>query len=131
MELYEKSAVMTRADRERLGEMIAVVKRRQLRHAASNSEMANRERAAPAPVAPVWLPSPASSLLAIDAIDAGEASGASDGPTRTTDRAANPLPIAADDQAGADDGEEAGDVVEMPRQRYSARRLMDRLEATR
>jgi hypothetical protein len=56
MELYEKSAVMTTADRQRLGEMIAVVKRRQETQSAIEVS----------PAAAV-LPSRAGSLPAFDA----------------------------------------------------------------
>jgi hypothetical protein len=115
MELYEKSAVMTLADRERLGEMIAVVKRRQLRHAASGSALSDH---APASSAPVWRPSATLETLTI-----GEPSG---------DRRVS---TAGGDGTGvpnvANDDEKVDELLPMPTQRYSARRLMDRLEATR
>src|SRR5262249_44840888 len=95
MELYEKSAGMTEADHRRLGEMIAVVKRRQTAQALE-----------PAALSRAIAPFVASTIVTPDVEVAPAAERQSD---------AEPEP----------------EVDLVPMTRYSARRVMERVEATR
>jgi hypothetical protein len=115
MELYEKSAVMTAADRERLGDMIAVVKRRQVGQASHTSPggLAS-QHSAPVPTSDAqragWVPTVASASLR-----------ASDEEREAPTNSGNDM----DDVGGLLEDEQP------PSLRYNGRRLMDRLGVTR
>jgi hypothetical protein len=112
MELYEKSAVMTPADRERLGEMIAVVKRRQLQQSAQLGQTS----LVPATHGLVTLPA-ASSMPGAGAeiADTGYRAEGEGIPS------ANPDEL---DELGVEE-------EQAPALRYNGRRLMDRLGVAR
>jgi hypothetical protein len=117
MELYEKSAVMTPADRERLGEMIAVVKRRQLRQSA------HALQAAPSTEAFQTQPSP---LLQAPHVFAPAPDDVStDVPTDVT------TPVRAPEEMQREDAKEEEVDEHPPALRYNGRRLMDRLGVAR